>query len=357
MNKPRKNLFLRVPVQEQVIFAKHLAMMIKAGMSILDSMKMLRKQTKSKSLVEILNYLIDEVSNGQFLSSAMEKYRNIFGDFAINIIRVGEASGVLYENLNYLATELNKKLELRKKVVGALIYPIIIIIATFGVTGILTIYIFPKILPVFKSLKVQLPLSTRILMWVSDSLINYGGYLALGLAAFIIFMVLILKIKEVKLVFDRMILFIPLLGGLTINYNMSNFCRTLGLLLKSDIKVVEAISITSDTITNLVYKRELKNIAIAITKGEEISTQLTAKPGLFPAMVPQMIAVGENTGNLSENLIYLSEFYEKEVDDTTKNLSNTLEPILMVVMGIIVGFIAVSVITPIYQVSQGLQVK
>lgn len=353
MNK----LFLNISAQEQIIFAKHLAMMIKAGMSILDSLKMLKKQARSKSMVKILDSLMTEVSNGQFLSAALDKFRNIFGDFAVNIIRVGENSGVLYENLNYLALQLNKSVELRKKVVGALIYPVIIVFATFGVAGVLTIYIFPKIVPVFKSLNVPLPLTTKILMGVSDFLVQYGVYVFDAIVVFIIGFWLLLKVKKIHYLFDKFLFYLPLINTMIINYNVSNFCRTFGLLLKSDIKVVEAISITADTIPNLVYKKELKEIAIAVTKGEEISLHLEKRPYVFPGMVAQMVAVGESTGNLSENLVYLSEYYEKEVDDLAKNLSTILEPMLMVIMGVMVGFIAISVISPIYQVSQGLNVR
>ena len=182
MNK----IFLRVSIQEKILFIKHLAMMIKAGMSILDSLKLLRKQARSRSMKKILDHLTDEISNGQFLSTALENFRSVFGDFAVNIIRVGEASGILYENLNYLTEELTKKKELKRKILGALIYPMVIVAATFGITGLLTIYIFPKILPIFKSLNVVLPISTRILIAVSDFLIHYGGFVALGFLGMVI---------------------------------------------------------------------------------------------------------------------------------------------------------------------------
>ncbi|PIU98519.1 hypothetical protein COS61_00970 [Candidatus Wolfebacteria bacterium CG03_land_8_20_14_0_80_40_12] len=351
MNK----FFLRVPLQEKILFAKHLAIMIKAGMSILDGLEMLKKQARSKSMLKILDQLVSDVSNGQFLSTSLEQFRNVFGDFTINVIRVGETSGILYENLNYLSEELSKKQALRRKVIGSLIYPIVIIVATFGIAGFLTVYIFPKILPVFKSLNVKLPFATELLIAISGFLIQYGTFVLLGIIAFIVFMWLILKIKTVRFLLARLIISLPLVGKISRNYNVASFCRTLGLLLKSDIKVVEAVSITADTINNLIYKKELKHISANITKGEEISKNLKEKPNLFPLMLSQMIAIGENTGNLDETLLYLSDFYEKEIEELTKNLSTVLEPALMVLMGIIVGFIAVSIITPIYEVTQGLK--
>ena len=350
MNNP----FLRVPAQEKIIFARHLAIMIKASMSIVDGLKMLKKQTKSKSMAKILDQLSTDVSNGQFLATSMEKFKNVFGDLFINVIRVGEAGGILYENLNYLAEELKKKNELRKKIVGAFIYPVVVIVATFGIAGLLAIYIFPKIVPVFQSLNVKLPFTTLALMAVSSFLLHNGLWVLLGLVIFIIAILLLHKIKLIHLLLDKIVLILPLIGKMSRDYNTANLCRTLGLLLKSDVKVVEAISTTADSLSNLAYRNELKKVSLEITKGEEISTQLEKNTRLFSPMLSQMVAVGEKTGNLSETFLYVSDFYEKEVDEIVKNLSVVLEPILMVAMGIIVGFVAVSIITPIYQVTQNL---
>ena len=347
-----KSFIFHVSLQEQVIFFKNLSVMVKAGMPLLDSIRRLQTQTKSRSMRKILEHLTKEVANGQFLSASMEHFRNIFGNFAISIIRVGEASGILSENLNYLAEELKKRRALRQKVISALIYPIIIILATLGITTLLTVYIFPKILPIFKSLNVDLPFTTRTLIAASDFLINYGFYLALGIIAAIIAWWLILRVYAIRFIHHRFILYLPLAGKISQNYNMANFCRTLGLLLRSDIKVVEALSITAKTLTNLVYRKEFEEISKEIASGNEISRHLERRPDIFPLMLSQLIAIGETTGNLSETLLYLSDFYETELDEITKNLSSVLEPLLMIVMGGVVGFIAVSIITPIYEVTQ-----
>lgn len=348
---------MRVPLQEQVLFAKHLAIMVKTGMPILDSLQLLKKQTKSKSMQKILNQVISDVSNGQFLSASLDKYHKIFGDLFINIVRVGEASGILYENLNYLAEELGKKQALKKKIKGAMIYPLIILIATIGIVTLLTVYVFPKILPIFQSMKINLPITTKLLIVISNFLTNYGIFVFLGLIIFIIVFWLVLKLKTMKFVINKIMLMLPVVGSMTQAYNIANFCRTLGLLLKSDVKVVEAMTITATTTANPIYRKSLAGISDSVSRGEEISHHLDKAPSLFPAMVTQMVSIGEHTGNLSETLLYLSNYYEEEVDDETKNLSNILEPALMVFMGLIVGFIALSIITPIYEVTQGLKLK
>lgn len=354
INDRFRSLLLRVPIQEQVIFARHLAVMAKAGLPLLESLKILQKETRSKSLKIILETVVADVSSGQFLSASLDRYKNIFGNLFINIIRVGESTGILPENLNYLADELKKKQELRRKVIGALIYPIVILVATLGITGLLTIFIFPKILPVFKSLNVELPLTTKILIAISDILTNYGALAALAIAVLVLAIWLVLKIKTARFYFHKFITYVPILGNMVRDVNLTNFCRTLGLSLKSGIRVVEAINITGESLTNMNYKKELSNAAEAVRKGEALAPFFAQNEHLFPAVLSQMISVGETAGNLSETLLYLSEFYESEVNESTKNLSNVLEPLLMVLMGAIVGFVALSIITPIYEVTQSI---
>jgi type IV pilus assembly protein PilC len=351
-------MLLRVPMQEQILFAKHLSVMIRAGMPLLDSMRLIRKQTGSKSLAKILDQLISDVSNGQFLSTSMERYKNVFGDFTVNIIRVGEAGGILYENLEYLAQELKKRHELKRRVIGALIYPAIVLMASSGIIGVLTIYVFPKILPVFQSLRVTLPLSTRILIAASGFLINWGFMVAIVVVVTVIALwIAMVRIKLLRFFVHRLLLVIPIVKKISRSYNLTNFCRTLGLLLKSDIKVVEALSITADTLSNVVYRRHVREIGSHVTKGEEISQNLSSRPDLFPIMVSQMVAIGESTGNLSESLLYLADFYEDNLNEVTKDLSTVLEPLMMILMGLVVGFIALSIMTPIYEVTKGLKVR
>jgi len=347
-------MFGRIPIQEKILFARNLAVMTKAGMPLLDSLRLLAKQTKSKVMIKILKHLSDDIANGQFLSRSLEQYHDVFGDFGINIIRVGEASGILYENLNYLAEELKRRQALRRKVLSALIYPIIVVLTTIGVTGVLILYVFPKIMPLFKSLKVELPITTKMLIWLSNFFLAYGVHVAVGVIILIIIISFLMRVKLIHVLIQRFFLRLPLVGSITSNYNIANFCRTLGLLLKSDIKVVEAISITADTLTNLIYKSRLKAISQEIAGGGEISANLAKNPHLFPAMLSQLVAIGEATGNLSETLLYLSEFYEGRVDETTRNLSTTMEPFMMLILGAIVAFVAISIITPIYQLTQSL---
>ncbi len=345
----------RFSIKEQSLFAKRMSFLVKAGVPLVDCLNMIRSQTKSKAKGKVFDMVIDDVNNGQFLATSLGKHRRMFGDFAINLIHVGEQSGILSQNLAYLADELQKKEMLRKKVIGALVYPVVITIATFGITGALTVFIFPKILPIFASLNVTLPLSTRILIAISNFLKNDGLWLLLGIiiaggaVAYLKF-----RFPKVQYFLDRSSLRIPLFGSMLQSYNLANFTRTLGLLLRSGVQLTDSMVMVRDATPNFAYRKAYESIAMSIVRGEPMSRELARNPSLFPDTLRHLVIVGETTGGLSSTLLYLSEMHESEVEEATRNLSSTIEPLLMVVMGCLVGFIAVSIITPIYEITQSL---
>ncbi|PJA34306.1 MAG: hypothetical protein CO184_00270 [Candidatus Zambryskibacteria bacterium CG_4_9_14_3_um_filter_40_16] len=349
---------LRLTIKQQTFFAKRLSFLLKAGIPLVESLRMLEEQTFSKKYAKILKLITESVSGGQTLSASLSKFRGMFGSFAINIISVGEMTGILSENLDYLAEELKKKHSLRKKLIGSFIYPALIAVATLGITSFLMIYLFPKLMPVFNSLKVELPISTRTVIWLSDFLRHYGFYLVIVLIFLvIIFIISLNKSKGFHLFIDRTILRIPLVGTIVQYYNLANLSRTLGLLLKGGMTPSEAIPITAKTTNNRVYRREIMALSHTVNRGEKISSHFKNDAKLFPEILGQIVSVGERSGNLPDSLIYLSDLYENEVDDFTKNLSSLIEPVLMIIMGIVVGFIAISIISPIYGITQNLQVN
>ncbi|OGI82474.1 hypothetical protein A3I95_02665 [Candidatus Nomurabacteria bacterium RIFCSPLOWO2_02_FULL_44_12] len=348
----------RFSVKKQTFFAKRLSFLIRAGVPMLESLHVIKEQTKSKSEIKVFSRVLSDVTNGQTLAVSLARFKGVFGNFAINIIKAGESSGTLIQSLNYLADELKKKEILRKKIMSALLYPIIITIATFGITGLLIVYIFPKILPIFASLKAELPLSTRMIIAISNVVRNDGWYIFFGLAIIAaVVMVLIKKVHQVRFIYDGLILRVPLFGGIAKKYNLTNTLRTLGLLLKSGLTLTESLLITSDTTHNVQYKKAFNDTSMAVMRGKNMSDIFRQFPSLFPDMVGHMIGVGEKSGNLSTTLIYLSEYYENEFDDQTKNLSSSIEPALMIIMGVLVGFVAISIITPIYGITQHLTPK
>ncbi len=348
------SFFLSVPLQERVLFSRHLGVGIRSGMTLQDSLKLIHDQTRSKTFKKILDVIITDTANGMFLSTSMDKYSHVFGSLFINVVRVGESSGTLTENLAYLAVELKKKQALRSKIRGALIYPAVIFFATIGIVITLMVGVFPKILPVFASLKVKLPVTTKILIATSKFFTANFLWIILGIVLTVILIIVLSRYEFIKHGWHHLMLRIPIIGKMAVKVNAATLARTLGLLLNSGVKIIEAVNITADTLDNRVYRHELRSAGETLRRGDFFSIYLAKKPRLFPAILTNMIQVGENTGNLTENLKYLSEFYEEDIEEVLKNLSSIMEPALLLFMGLLVGFMALSVITPIYQISQTL---
>lgn len=352
--KKANPLFIRFSTQEQIIFMKRLGMILRAGMPIMEGLSMLKDEARSRSSAFFFSHLVEAVAHGQPLSSGLSRFENDFGSFSINIVRVGETSGTLHENLEYLAEELKRKQALRRKVVGSLIYPALIIVATVGIVVMLMVYIFPKILPIFASVKATLPLSTKLLIAVSAFTSTYGWYLVGGLFIAAVAFTVAMRLPAFHYVVDQVLLRLPIFGKLSQDYNLTSLCRTLALLLKSGAPLVPSLELVAASTNNLAYRKALLRARECVLKGQRISEQFKGNKRLFPPMLSQMMVVGESTGNLSSTLEFLSQMYEEEIDEYTKRLTTLIEPILMIVMGLIVGFIAVSIITPIYSITQSL---
>ena len=345
----------RLPLQEKINFARHLSLVTKAGLPIFGGLQIIKSQTDNKILKKIVNSLIEDVSNGKFLADGLQKYQNIFGEFYINIIRVGEVSGTLSKNLLYLAEELQKSKAMRSKIRSAMVYPVVILVATVGVTGFLAFFVFPKLLPILTGLNVKLPITTVIMIAFVNFLQVYFFYIVVGVIVFVVgARMLIDKIKPIRYAVDRSLLSLPALGSFSMSINVSNFCRVLGILLKSGVKIVEALEITSNTMGNFAYRMFILKAKEEVRKGGQLSAYLAKEKSLFPPLVSGMIRVGEDTGNLEDNLDYISEYYADELDTRLKALTSIIEPLLLLVMGFIVGFIALAIITPIYSISQGV---
>lgn len=350
----KRPALLRFSANDQAHFAKRLAMMLRAGIPIMESLNILSSQRHTTSATYIYSHLLTQIENGQTLSSSMQKFQRLFGDFCINIVKVGETSGTLHQNLDYLAEELKKKQSLKQKVLGALVYPAVVVTATIGIALVLTVYIFPKIAPIFQSFKTALPLSTRILIAVSTFLMHNGMILIVGAIIAIIAFAILMRVKFFHMVMDGILLRLPLFGKLSQYYNLVNATRTLALLLRAEVRIIQALEIVSASSRNLIYRKAFARIESEVIKGQKLSKEMLKYPKIFPPLMVHMIHVGEETGNLSDSLAYVSGMYEEEINDLTKNLTTLLEPALMIVMGIIVGFIAISIITPIYGITQNL---
>ncbi len=345
----------KISTIDKVFLANNISVMIKAGLPLREAVATLQEQTKSKVFKKILEDIIKHLDNGESLADSLARHPRDFNQLFINIIRVGEASGTLEENLKYLAIQLEKSYDLHRKVKGAMIYPLLVLTSTFVLGSALAVFILPKLLPLFKSFDVQLPLPTKVLIWVTEAIQNHGLLIFGGLIGLIILFTFLSRLKPVKKINHKILLRTPLFGRISRSNNLAQFCRTLGILLKSGIPVVQGLEITSQTLKNMSYKKALVETSDKVQRGKPISDHLKNEGFLFPVTVSKMIQVGEKTGSLEETLLHLAGFYEKEIDNVTKNLSNILEPILLIVIGLVVGFIAIAIILPIYKLTGGFR--
>lgn len=344
-------MFNKISFLEKVFFVKNLATMLKAGLSLREGVAVIQEQTDSVFFKKILSNIITSLDNGHTLADSLSFYPRNFNQLIVNIIKVGETSGTLEENLKYLSFQLEKSYELRRKIKGALIYPALILVSTFVLGTTLAVFILPKLIPLFKSFSINLPLPTKILMWFTDMMQSYGPFILLGVAILIVFFILLSRLPKIKKLLHKILLRLPIFGRISRSSNLADFSRTLGILLKSGVPIVQSLDVTAGTMKNMVYQEALRITSNKIQRGELISDYLKSKKFLFPPTVSRMIQVGERTGNLEQTLFHLAEFYEKEVDNVAKNLSNILEPFLLVVIGLVVGFIAIAIILPIYKLT------
>ncbi|MBD3208666.1 MAG: hypothetical protein GF370_04420 [Candidatus Nealsonbacteria bacterium] len=344
-----------VSLMDKILFARHLTIMIKGGVSLRSALVTIREQVDNPKFAKVLDDIIASVENGQPLAKALSRHPKIFDGFYVNMIKIGEESGSLRENLEHLASHLERVYELNSKIKGAMIYPIIILTAVTVMSVGITLFVLPKIMPLFRVFDITLPLATRILIAITEFLQNYGLFLLVGGLLAGVASYFLSKIYSVKFFLHRIKLNLPIFGSLHRDISLAYFAQNLGTLLRSGVPVVSALDITQATIGNLLYKKELAALIEGVKKGRPISDCLEGNRSLFPVMIARMIAVGEKTGNLEETLLYMSEFYGEEVIKATDNLSTILEPALMIAIGLVVGFVALAIISPIYELTSGLQ--
>jgi type IV pilus assembly protein PilC len=343
-------LWKRVSLAEKMLFIKHMAVMVKAGLPIPRILEILTIQSKSRYFKEILSNVKEGIKTGKTLADSMEKYPKIFPPLFSSSIRVGEVGGNLEEVLELLAIQLEKEHDVRSKVKGAMIYPSVIVVAMVVIGILLMIFVVPNLIKVFSDMNIELPLSTRIIIG-SSQFMNNHIFMSLGIL--ILVPVLIYSFLQTtigKNMSSFISLRIPVVGGIIKKVNTARFARTLSSLLKSGVAIVNALDIISDSMENIYFKKALKTAGESVQKGLPLHEAIEKYPNLFPPIVTQMVKVGEETGSSEQIMAQLADFYEKEVDEITKNLSSVIEPALILILGGAVGFFAISVIQPMYTV-------
>lgn len=345
MNLPFLN---RISFLEKVLFTRHLAIMLKAGIPITEAILVLKDLSKNAAFSKMIVKIASYIDNGATLAEALEHYKNVFGNLYINMIKVGEEGGTLEKSLIDLADHLEEEQDLNTQVRNAMLYPIIVLVLTFGIVSALSIFVLPQLINFFTRLNVELPLTTKVLLFCIKFSKSYGLIFFPSLAGLIILFFFLMNTPFFLPFWHRFLIRLPVIGHFIQDINLSYFCRNLGTMLKAGLPITESLLIAAESANNFSYKTLFLKAAVSINKGQTLESSFSSSP-LIPTLVKKMVEVGEKTGNLEDNLLYLSSFYKRETDAMSKNLTTLLEPILLIFVGLIVGLIALSIISPIYQ--------
>jgi type IV pilus assembly protein PilC len=349
-------LFSRVSFLDKLLFTKHLALMIKSGITIVEAITILEDQTKSSAFKELLLKILADIQNGKSFAKSLEKHPSVFNVFYVSLINIGEESGTLDENLVYLAKQLAKEYAFRKEIRGAMMYPLIVLSAAAIIGMGISLFVLPQLINLFTGFDVQLPLATRILLWFAQTMRDYGIIIVLGILGFIIFLRFFVNTKVVKPFWHWTLLSFPIFGQMVQNVELSMLTRSLGIMIKSGLPIGTSLEIEANMSSNIIFNNYSKRMLSGITRGHSLSQELASHYYTkIPGIVVKMIAVGEETGKLDETLLYLADFFEEEVEDTAKNISTLLEPVMLLGIGLVVAFIAFAIISPIYQLTGSIK--
>lgn len=348
-------IFSRISLSQKIMFTNNLSGMLSAGLSLNRALTILEKQTTNPAFSKVLNSLITEINNGNTLSDGMKKFPKVFSGVFIPMVHSGEESGNLPNILTEIGLNLKKSYDLKKKIKGAMTYPTIILTAMFGIGIFMMIYVVPTLTKTFKDTGTELPMTTKVVVGLSDFLRDHSLLFFLGLIIFVFSIIFLLKIKTIQRQVDKGILYLPVIGKIIKEVNTARTARTLSSLLLAGVNISNALSITEEVLQNVHYKELIHKSISSIEKGMVLSSSFKENTFLYPVMMGEMIEVGEETGNLSQMLLDIANFYELEVDNKTKDLSTIIEPVLMLLIGGAVGFFAVSMISPMYSVMENVK--
>lgn len=340
-----------LPLKDKMLFARQLATLINAGVPISQALEIMKEQTENKKLKKAIAEVADDVEGGIQLSVAMAKHPKIFNTLFVNMIKAGEVGGTLDQSLERMASELEKEHALTAAIRGALIYPVAIIVLTIGVLIFMITYLIPQMAEIFKSFGGDMPAQITFLLNVSNFVRSFGIFLALAIIGGIYgFRKLLEKKEKVRYTWHQILMKLPIFGTVIKKTNISRFTRTLSSLLSSGVTVLEAMQVASDSLKNEVYKKAIDKSITKVKNGSTISEALKESKQ-FPVVVCQTIAVGEETGSTDKVLVKLTEYYEEEVTAFTKGISDLILPVMMILIGAVVGFMFYSIIVPLSNIS------
>lgn len=342
----------RVKQKDVMVFARQLATLVESEVPLGDALHTLQKQITNPVLKEVAFQLFQDVESGLAFSQALNKHREVFSDFFVSMVRSAEVTGRLEQALVFLADYLEKETQWRSKITSALIYPIILLVLFAVVGSIMVAVVFPKIESVFVESNITLPIFSRVVFSIGQFITSWWWVIILGIMGLVFVIMDYVRSDEGKAIMGDVVLRLPVFGKLFQRIYITRFAQSFSVLIQGGIPVIQAIEIAGDTITNVVYKDVFHRIADGVREGALFSQQLLMYPRLFPEMVGQMTAIGETTGRLDAIMLKIADFYGREADAMLSNLSELLQPILVMIMGILVAVLFASILTPIYNLAQ-----
>jgi type IV pilus assembly protein PilC len=337
-----------VSTKDLAIFTRQFSTMISAGLPLVQCLDILAKQTGKQSFAAVIADVNRDVEAGSTLADALAKHKKHFDNLFCNMVAAGEAGGILDDILQRLATYIEKADALKRKVQGAMIYPAVVMTVALGATAFMLIAIIPTFARMFADFGGELPLPTQVVLWLSGFLRMFWWAIGLLIVAGIVFLRQYYKTDDGQKTIDRLLLRIPAVGDVLLKGSVARFTRTLGTLISSGVPILSGLEITAKTSGNRIIADTIMSARSSIREGETVSAPLKAS-GVFPPMVVQMIAVGEQTGALDEMLTKIAVFYEAEVDQAVENLTSIIEPVMIVIMGGIVGGMVVAMYLPMFK--------
>lgn len=341
---------------EKVLFTRELAVLLKSGVPLGEALESLRDKSTRGALRQIIAALLSDIENGQPFSQALTRFPRVFNELSVNLVRIGEASGTLKENLDFLARQEERSYALKKKIESILLYPMIVFTLALLLSAFISVFILPKLIRLFDSFHITLPWTTKVLLALAHFMQAYGVLFFVALFAIVLGARFLVTVPLVRPYWHAVLLRLPLIGLLSRSLATAHFCRDVGTMLKSGLPVLEALEVEARVMENRAMARLVADLAQAVAEGRTLSQELTKQSyRVFPAIALKMIASGEKTGRLDETLLYLEEFFEAEVDRKIKNATVLVEPVLLIIIGGVVIFLALAILTPIYSLTGSIK--
>lgn len=345
----------KVGLKEKMFFTRNLRVMIASGLPLPRSLKILSEQTKNQKFKEAIRDVSEQITKGESFSKALSRHSDIFSELFQNMIKVGEEAGTLEEVLKVLTEQMERENEMKSKIIGAMIYPIVIIAAMIGIGILMLIMVVPKLAETFKELNVELPPTTKFVIFLGTFMAEKWYLFILLIIVFLILFRILLRTKFGKNAIDGLVLKLPIVSPIIKKTNSASTTRTLSSLIVAGVPIVRALEIISRTLGNVYFRKAMAEAAEKVKKGGKLFEALKPYQNLYPLLVIQMIEIGEETGETSIILSKLADFFEEEVTNTTKNMTAIIEPILMLFIGGVVGFFAISMVQPMYSMLQAIK--